>query len=127
MSKKKKKNFVSQGGKEERKIAWLSWEKMCEPKCVGGMGFKILKLFNKALLAKQGCHLQMGGDSLVYKVLKAKYFPTTDFIHASIGHNPSYTWRSLISAQNLIIEGMRWRVGNGENIKVWQDGVQLIV
>ena len=63
----------------------------------------------------------MGGDSLVYKVLKAKYFPTTDFIHASIGHNPSYTWRSLISAQSLIIEGMRWRVGNGENIKVWQD------
>ena len=63
----------------------------------------------------------MGGDSLVYKVLKAKYFPTTDFIHASIGHNPSYTWRSLISAQSLIIEGMRWRVGNGENIKFWQD------
>ena len=63
----------------------------------------------------------MGGDSLVYKVLKAKYFPTTDFIHASIGHNPSYTWRSLISVQSLIIEGMRWRVGNGENIKFWQD------
>ena len=84
-------------------------------------------MFNKALLAKQGWHLQMGGDSPVYKVLKAKYFPTTDFIRASMGHNPSYTWRSLISAQNLIIEGMRWRVGNGENIKVWHDGVQLIV
>ena len=63
----------------------------------------------------------MGGDSLVYKVLKAKYFPTTNFIHASIGHNPSFTWRSLIFAQSLIIEGMLWRVGNGENIKVWQD------
>ena len=94
---------------------------MCEPKCVGGMDFTNLKLFNKALLAKQGWHLQMGGDSLVYKVLKAKYFPSTDFIHASIGHNPSYKWRSLISAQSLILEGMQWRVGNEENIKVWQD------
>ena len=60
-------------------------------------------------------------DSLVYRVLKAKYFPTSDFVHASIGHNPSYTWRSLISAQSLVIEGMRWRVGNGANIKIWQD------
>ena len=45
-------NFWWRQKKEERKIAWLSWEKMCEPKCDGGMGFKNLKLFNKALLAK---------------------------------------------------------------------------
>ena len=32
-------NFWWGQQKEERKIAWLSWEKMCEPKCVGGMGF----------------------------------------------------------------------------------------
>ena len=106
---------------EENKIAWLSWEKMCEPKCDGGMGFKNLKLFNKALLAKQGWHLQMGGNSLLYRVLKAKYFPTSDFVHALIGHNPSYIRRSLIFAQRLVIEGLRWRVGNGANIKVWQD------
>ena len=93
---------------------------MCEPKCHGGMGFKNSKWFNKALLVKQGWHLQMGGNSLVYRVLKAKYFPTCDFVHASIGHNPSYTW-SLISPQTLVIEGLRWRVGNGANIKVWQD------
>ena len=91
-------NFWWGQKKEERKLAWLSWEKMCEPKCNGGMGFKDLKLFNKALLAKQGWSLQMGGNSLVYRVFKAKYFPTCDFIHASIVHNPSYTWRSLISA-----------------------------
>ena len=114
-------NFWWGQKKEENKIAWLSWEKMCEPKCDGGMGFKNLKLFNKALLAKQGWHLQMGGNSLLYRVLKAKYFPTSDFVHALIGHNPSYIWRSLIFAQRLVIEGLRWRVGNGANIKVWQD------
>ena len=105
-------NFLWGQKKEERNIAWLSWQKMCEPKCDGGLGFKNLKWFNMALLAKQGWHLQMGGDSLVYRVLKAKYFPTGDFVHASIGYNPSYTWRSLLSTQSLVIEGMRWRVGN---------------
>ena len=61
--------------KDENKIPRLSWEKMCEPKSKRGMGFKSLKLFNLALLAKKGWRLQVGHDSLVYRVLKAKYFP----------------------------------------------------
>ena len=40
--------------KDENRIPWLSWDKMCEPKSNGGMGFKNLKFFNLALLAKQG-------------------------------------------------------------------------
>ncbi|XP_050290016.1 uncharacterized protein LOC126728194 [Quercus robur] len=61
--------------KNENRIPWLSWDKMCESKSNGAMGFKNLKLFNLALLAKQGWRLQVGHDSLVYRVLKAKYFP----------------------------------------------------
>ena len=39
---------------DETKIAWMSWEKLCASKGCGGMGFKKLKEFNLALLAKQG-------------------------------------------------------------------------
>ena len=62
------------------------------------MGFKKLKEFNLALLAKQGWRLQQAHDSLVYKVLMAKYFPTTEFSQVVLGDNPSFTWRSIMCA-----------------------------
>ena len=107
--------------KDENKIPWLSWEKLCESKSKGGMGFKNLKLLNLALLAKQGWRLQVGHDSLVYRVLKTKYFPRCDVVQASLGNNPSYTWRSIMAAQQLVKDGVRWRVGNGANIRIWED------
>ena len=42
---------------DERKMSWMSWENLCVPKNQGGMGFKLLKEFNLALLAKQGWKL----------------------------------------------------------------------
>lgn len=106
---------------DKKKIAWLSWDKLCEPKSCGGMGFKKIKQFNMALLAKQGWRLQTKPNSLVCQVLKARYFPHSDFIHASVGNNPSYTWQSILAAQLIVREGLRWRVGNGRSTRIWED------
>ena len=102
-------------------MAWLSWDKMCIPKALTGMGFKLLKHFNLAPLAKQGWRLQVGQNSLVYQVLKAKYFPTYDFIHAYLGKKQSYVWRSIMATQEIVQKGFCWRVGNGRQIRVWED------
>ena len=102
-------------------MAWLSWEKLCVPKSCGGMGFKLLKPFNLALLAKQGWRLQIANNTLIYRVFKARYFKDCDFGHASLGNRPSYMWRSIYAAQEIVKKGIRWNVGNGQKIRIWED------
>ncbi|XP_042978923.1 uncharacterized mitochondrial protein AtMg00310-like [Carya illinoinensis] len=85
------------------------------------MGFRDIDVFNKAMLAKQGWMLQTKCDSLVAKIFKEKYFQNCQFIDAKIGYKPSFMWRSLLAAQDLVKAGMVWRVGNGKSISIGKD------
>ena len=101
-----------------RKIHWVSWEKMCWPKDAGGLGFKDLQSFNLAMLAKQAWRLMTNEDSLVARILKARYFANTNFMEAHLGSNPSYTWRSLLEGRGVLEKGTFWRVVNDLNIRI---------
>ncbi|KAL0336959.1 UNVERIFIED_CONTAM: hypothetical protein Scaly_1971000 [Sesamum calycinum] len=81
------------GEQGNRKIHWLSWDRLCDSKLKGGLGFRQLSLFNIAI----------------------------DIFSASSGWRPSFTWRSLMVAQSLFRAGCRWRVGSGSSIRVWND------
>nr|XP_023899165.1 uncharacterized protein LOC112011020 [Quercus suber] len=61
--------------KQETKIVWVSWKKMCKSKLKGGMGFRNLQAFNLAMLAKQAWRLLTKQDSLVARIYKARYYP----------------------------------------------------
>ena len=65
---------------DRRRIHWLSWEKLTKRKSQGGMGFKDLKVFNQALLARQAWRLIAHPDSLCARVLKAKYYHGADLL-----------------------------------------------
>jgi hypothetical protein len=68
-------------------------------KNAGGLGFKSITAFNNAMLGKEAWKLLTCPGTLITKLLKAKYFPKSDFLSSSIGHNPSYVWRSIWSAK----------------------------
>ncbi|KAL8113768.1 hypothetical protein AgCh_020895 [Apium graveolens] len=52
--------------------------------------------------------------------MKARYFPHTDFLNAKLGKNPSYMWRSIITAQDVVRKGCRRSIGTGKDTFVWK-------
>ena len=105
----------------ERKIHWKNWGSLTQPKANGGMGFRDLRLFNHAMLAKQGWRLMHDQNSLFFKCFKTRYFPRCHFLDATVSPNSSYIWRSIMSAMPILRSRSCWRVGNGESIKVLMD------
>ncbi|KAA3489222.1 RNA-directed DNA polymerase reverse transcriptase family protein [Gossypium australe] len=113
--------FWWQKADRKKGIHWCQWQQMCQPKEVGGMGFRSLAKFNVALLAKQGWRILTNPNSLVAQTLKAKYFPNESFLNSRLGNNCSYTWKSIWAAKEVLSDDMCWKVGNGSAISALDD------
>ncbi|KAL8099132.1 hypothetical protein AgCh_031712 [Apium graveolens] len=98
-------------------IRWMCWDKFCQSKKLGGMGFRKIREFNVAMLGKQAWRWQTENQSLTAKLMQARYYPSGSFRDANIGGNPCFIWRSIFEAKQLIEAASRVKVGNGESIK----------
>jgi len=106
---------------KDKKMHWLSWQTLSCRKEKGGLGYRDLHMFNLAMLARQAWRLIQSPDSLCARLLRAKYWPDGDLFAAKEGPGISYTWRSLLRGLKALEKGMIWRVGNGLQIRIWDD------
>ena len=104
-----------------KKIHWVKWERLCEAKEDGGMGFKEIEKFNEALLAKQVWCMMNNSDSLCYKFLKDRFFPNCSILEANDLKVGSYAWKSILSAREPVKKGVVWRIGNGDTVSIRED------
>lgn len=86
-----------------------------------GFGFKDFKAFNLALFASQWWRIMNKPDSLIFKVLKAKYFPHANPIDVQLKANSSFLWRRFLAGRYVIEKGSIWRVVDNTSIDIWND------
>ena len=106
---------------DNRRVHWVKWEKLCEAKEVGGLGFKEIEKFNDSLLAKQVWRMINNLNSLCHCVFKARFFPNCSILEAKDSSIGSYAWKSILSARDVIRKGMVWRIGNGSIARIKED------
>lgn len=99
-------------------IIWMAWDRMSLHKHMGGLSFRNFRDFNIAMLGKQCWRLCTNSHSLSTQIYKARYYKDTSFMEAKLGGSPSFIWRSLLEARDVILAGARWRVGTGELISI---------
>ena len=63
--------------------------------------------------------LMQGMGSLVFQLLKARYFFHCKILDVRLGPRPSFSWRSIWRAYDIVLKVSWWLVGNEEKIKMW--------
>ncbi|GKV51184.1 hypothetical protein SLEP1_g57855 [Rubroshorea leprosula] len=114
----------------DRKIAWVSWEKVCNSRKDGGLGVKDLEKFNMALLGKWRWRLVVEKEALWNRVVEAKYgiHRRRDWEGREVKMNSSYWWKALWkldkergSDEGWVYKGVVKTVGEGNDTLFWHE------
>ncbi|KAM2101183.1 hypothetical protein ACFX1T_028231 [Malus domestica] len=73
------------------------------------------------MLAKVGWWIICNPDSLLAKILRAKYYPTSSFLEAPMGRGTSWGWKGILQGQKILKGGLRWRIGDWRSIRIVKD------
>nr|KYP45153.1 Putative ribonuclease H protein At1g65750 family [Cajanus cajan] len=120
-------NFLWGGKLDEKRMAWVSWEKICRPKKEGGLGIKKLDTFNAALLAKWRWGLFQQPESMWARILLSKYGDTIMHNTRLRGSSDSMWWGDVLKASgedtsdSWFMDSLSWRLGMGDRIRFWSD------
>ena len=62
----------------------------------------------------------IGGLCFIRCLIKVKYFPNCTIFDAN-SSSDSFAWKSILRLRNLIDREARWRIGNGQSIRIFED------
>ncbi|KAK2457421.1 hypothetical protein QL285_004692 [Trifolium repens] len=65
--------FLWGGGLDTKKMCWVSWDRICQPKDRGGLGIKNLAIFNSSLLCKWKWRCLVDSEAPWHDLLKFRY------------------------------------------------------
>jgi hypothetical protein len=68
-------------------------------------------MFNLLLLARQAWNILQDPNSVSARILKAVYFPNTEFLEVELGKSASHIWRSVVDGKDMLKQGLIKRIG----------------
>jgi hypothetical protein len=102
---------------ERKKMHMVSWDKVCRPRELGGLGLYSAKARNLALLAKLNWRVMEEPDSLWAKTLIAKYCLNGIMDERlRTRRSGSSNWKGLRKGHEVFRKGLRWVVNNGHTV-----------
>ncbi|GLT87099.1 hypothetical protein SLE2022_051990 [Rubroshorea leprosula] len=124
-------NFLWGGVEGQRKISWVKWDKVCGSKVKGGLGVTDLRRKNWALLGKWWYRFGEDAESLWKRIVTEKYYGGNrdEADITAVGNwRTSRICKNIISIggrsrrlKNMLVEGFRWEVGEGNRVSFWRD------
>ncbi|CAA7019206.1 unnamed protein product [Microthlaspi erraticum] len=105
----------------KRKMCWIAWDKLTLGKREGGLGLRDIQSFNDALLNKLSWRILTSPNCLLARVLKGKYFPTSNFLDGISTEGGSHGWKGISIGRDLLKEKVGRVIGNGKSTRIWDD------
>lgn len=99
----------------------VEWDKIFQPKHQGGLSLPNLFMSNQCLLAKAFWRLVREPAELSSSVLISKYGGWPTLLSGIRVGGASPFWRALEGVAPVFREGLRWRIGNGQQVSFWLD------
>ncbi|WVZ83725.1 hypothetical protein U9M48_030845, partial [Paspalum notatum var. saurae] len=110
----------SQSEGENKTICFRTWEDICQPKYLGGLGIKSISTVNKSLVTHAAWMIAAQREPFLSKVLKAKYHPHTSFWKAPSSGVRSVFWSSIQSVRQYINESCIYQIYEG-SVNIWNE------
>jgi hypothetical protein len=122
-------NFLWQGLQPNKKWALVSWDKVCTPKSMGGLGLQDPGKLNQIMGAKIWWRWMKTPDALWAQIWKNKYAPsmqTDQLIRHNVRIQGSNIWNTAWQNKDLIQKHAFWEIRNGDSARFWQDSWQQL-
>ena len=104
-----------------RRLHLISWERICSPKQVGGLGLSSLVQKKEAFLSKMAAQLVLNPNSLWAKMVASKYNLLGNWYNYFKPPHCSTIWSRIIKQGAKIQHCFMWTIGTGADINVMYD------
>ncbi|GLJ14706.1 hypothetical protein SUGI_0238400 [Cryptomeria japonica] len=118
------KKFYCQGPNDQKKLVTISWDKICKPREMGGVGTKNMDWQGKALGAKLVWTLYQNPKKKWARILQHKYLSNGDpscIFRTPCPPQGSRIWNFMMNCKQLILDRLTWDVANGNKARFWGD------